>query len=312
MVSRNAGVFGNVRSALFLLLLVLAGVQATSQDRRDGAYMIPPRVFVGDRATFVLPLPGFIVQASEELGRERIPSSPDMDIYRIALERRPGGNRLVVEFTAYAPGTLTLPTISIAGEVFSGLRVQVSSMLEPGESGKVLSGPADPMAIPGTSLLIYGTISASVVVLLLGLWAVLWGRRQMKDWLQTWKRRRLLLSMLRIERHLRRNLAKGAGRREILDRLSSEFRSFLSYFSGKSCRAMTATEFIYTEFFEEYPDAPGGTFLGGFFGRCDGVRFSRGDIDDEAALALLADVKLFLKTLDQAMRKKDPHPGEAA
>ena len=296
MVNRSA-------LALFFLMLALACAPAFSQDRRDGAYMVPPRVFVGDQASFVLPLPGFPVQADVELSRERIPPSPEIDIYRVVLERRPGGNRLVVEFAAYAPGTLTLPPISIAGEVFSGLAIEISSILEPGESGRVLSGPAQPLAIPGTSLLIYGTIFASILALLLALWIVLWGRRQMKDWLEAWKLRRLLVSMWRIEKRLRRDLAKGLARREILDRLSIEFRSFLSYFSGKNCRAMTALEFDRAAFFEEYPSAPSGEFLGGFFGRCDGIRFSGGEIDDSAALALLADVKSFLKTLDQAMRK---------
>ena len=295
-----------------ILLLALVCAPAFSQDRRlEGAYMIPSRVFVGDRASFILPLPGFTVRADEEISQERLPSSPDIDLYRVALERRPGGNRLVVEFAAYVPGTLQLPTISIAGEVFNGLRIEISSILEPGESGMVLSGPAQALAIPGTSLLFYGTISISILGLFLALWAVLWGRRHLKGWLEVWKLRRLLTSMWRIERRLRRDMAKGVARREILDRLSGEFRSFLSYFSGKNCRAMTAAEFDRTVFFDEYPNAPSGKFLGGFFGRCDGIRFSGGEINDDATLTLFADLKFFLKTLDQAIRKGNEQ-GEAA
>ena len=291
-------------NALFLLLL--ACTNAVAQDRQmDGAYMVPPKVFVGDRASLVLPLPGSFVQADAEIGAGRLPQSYEVDIYRVALERRPSGNRLVVEFAAYAPGLVELPPISIAGETFTGLKVEISSILEPGESGMVLSGPADPLAIPGTSLLVYGTVCASILGLLLALWAVLWGRRQMGDWLSALKLRWLIISMWGIERRLRRELAKGAGRREILDRLSSEFRIFLSYFSGKNCRAMTASEFGGVAIFEGHPSMPGRGFLGDFFDRCDGIRFSGGEIGDDATLALFADVKSFLKALDRALRKRN-------
>jgi len=299
-------------TALFLLLLACAA--AAAQDRRaDGAYMVPPKVFVGDRASLVLPLPSSFVPADAEIGAGRIPPSRQIDIHRVALERRPSGSRLVVEFAAYAAGLIDLPPISIAGETFTGLKVEISSILEPGESGMVLSGPAQPLAIPGTSLLVYGTVCASILGLLLALWAVLWGRGQMGDWLSAIKRRWLLIAMWGVERRLRRELARGAARREILDKLSSEFRSFLSYFSGKNCRAMTASEFSGTAIFDGYPHMPGKElFLGGFFGRCDGIRFSGGEIGEDATLALFADVKSFLKALDRALRKSSQRPAEAA
>ena len=289
---------------LILLLLALASQLFAQERQPNGAYMIPTKVFVGDRASLVLPLPGFTGQPVEETRGTMIPLSPGIEIHRIALERRPGGNRLTIEFSAYMPGILELPTINIGGETFSGLKIEISSILAPGDSGKILSGPALPLAIPGTSLLVYGTISAVILVLLLALWALLWGRRRMKGWLEMWKRRRLLGLMWRIERRLRRDLAKGSARREILDRLSAEFRSFLSYFSGKNCRAMTATEFGRLVFFEEYPDVPDSTFLEDFFNRSDRIRFSGMEISSVEMLVFFGEIRLFLKMLDRAVRKK--------
>ncbi|MCL1835953.1 MAG: hypothetical protein FWG46_00235 [Treponema sp.] len=266
--------------------------------------MIPSKVFVGDRASLVLELKGLAGLPAEEINPTRLPSSPNIDIHRAALERRPNGNRLTIEFSAYAPGILELPSVSIGGETFSGLTVEISSILEADTMGMVLSNPALPLAIPGTSLLLYGTIGAAVLALLLILWTLVWGRRQMKDWIEAWKRWQLVLAMWRIEKRLRRDMARGSAEREILDTLSAEFRSFLSYFSGKSCRAMTACEFDGVVFFEEYHSVPGGEFLGSFFNRCDGIRFSGSEIGNDAAQSLLGEIRSFLRTLDRAMRKK--------
>ena len=289
---------------LFLLAAcigVFAPVKLAAQNP-DGAYMIPTKVYVGDRASLVLPLPGFSGARGTELSPEQIPFSPDIDIHRVALERRPGGNRLTIEFSAFAPGMLELPPIDVAGEIFSGLEIEISSILVPGESEKVLSGAAGPLAVPGTSLLVYGTLSAAVAALLLALWALIWGRRQMKTWLAAWKRWRLLVSMWKIEKRLRKALAKGAAYREILDTLSVEFRSFLSYFSGMNCRSMTAFEFGSAAFFEEYSNLPDSRFLGDFFDRCDNMRFCGNAIGSDETYMLLNDTRSFLTALGKAKR----------
>ena len=268
--------------------------------------MIPPRVFVGDRASLVLPLPGFSGQQDVELSPAQIPSSGDIDIHRVALEQRPGGNRLTIEFTAFIPGILELPPIVILGEVFSGLHIEISSILAISESERVLSGPAGPLAVPGTSLLVYGTIIASVAALLLALWALLWGRRQVKNWIASWKRWKLLVSMWGIEKRLRKSLAKGACQRHILDKLSGEFRSFLSFFTGHNCRSMTATEFTRTAFFENYSNVPDKAFLGNFFSRCDCVRFRGNAISSDETRGLLSDLRSFLTALGKAKPQANP------
>jgi hypothetical protein len=253
----------------------------------SGAYMVPSKVYVGDRATLVLPLSGVAADASVN---STLLSSPDIIIHHAAIERRPGGNFLTVEFSAYTPGSLELPPLEIAGEFFGGIKIEISSILSADESAMVLSGPALPLAIPGTSLLIYGSMSAVIALTLLAIGGLFWGRKRLKGWLETWRRRRLIASMMGTEKRLRRALARGAVRREILDILSTEFRGFLACFTGENCRAMTAAEIACLASMD-------GEFLGGFFSHCDAIRFSGGGINGEQTLAMLGDLRRFLTGL---------------
>ena len=326
---------------LWLIVLILIRVSAAAQDRGQGgrAYLIPPVVYVGDRATLVIPLAGMNADTNSvvTLDTRRIPLLPDIDFHRVTLERRPSGSRLLIEFSAFVPGVLELPPIEIAGERFTGLRLEVSSILGSGESGMVLSGPAPPLAIPGTSFLVYGTMGGLILFLLLALWAGLWGRRRFGGWILRWKRRRLIISMWAIEKRLRRTLLKEGKRREVLNTLSAEFRSFLSFLTGENCRAMTAGELgrLSPELLvmerrgdqktgadpggdnpPRYAEEPGhelsGAYLGGFFRRCDELRFSGSDIASGDVLAMLGDLRNFLKTLDRAERGKRVPRMEAA
>ena len=284
-------------SSLLFLLLYSPGF---AQDRNADAFLVPSRVFVGDRASLILPLPGYAVKEDSETASIVSPAT-DIDIHRAFLERRPVGSRLTVEFTAYAPGVLELPPIVIAEKAFNGLTIEISSVLEHDASGRVLSDPAPPLAIPGTSLLIYGSIISILFCLSLAFWVLFWGRKSVKGWLAAWEKKRLLKGMKGIEKHLRRALARRDDTyRNILDALSSEFRSFLSRFTGEHCRAMTAIEFanIETHINRE--------FLKDFFKRCDGIRFCGGEINKNDALSMLDDLKQFLAGLSIAPTTAPP------
>jgi hypothetical protein len=282
-------------SCFFLssLLFFLLYSAVFAQDRNTSAFTVPPKVYVGDRASLIIPLPGFTVKEDSETASailaDVISPSIDIEIHRALIERRPVGSRLTVEFTAYATGILELPPIVIAGEVFSGLKVEISSVLEKGASGAVLSGPAPPLAIPGTSLLVYGTIISILCCLSLSFWALFWGRKRIKGWLAEWEKKRLIIGMRKVEKRLRKTLIRGDDTcRNILDALSREFRGFLSHFTGESCRAMTASEFANTELRIDRE------FLKDFFRNCDGIRFGGCEINRNDAMSMLDDLKQFL------------------
>jgi len=282
------------RKVFFILLTAFICGMGFAQDRNADALMIPSRVYVGDRASLILPLPGFAVKEDSETASV-VSASADIEIHRVLLERRPVGSRITVEFTAYAPGILELPSIVIAGEVFNGLKIEISSVLERNASGRVLSGPAPPLAIPGTSLLVYGTIISILCCLSITFWVLFWGRKKIKVWLAAWEKKRLLAGMTGIEKRLRKSLAKGDDTyRNILDALSREFRSFLSRFTGERCQAMTAVEFANIE------SLINKEFLKDFFRRCDEIRFGGGEINRNTAMSMLDDLKQFLIALSSA------------
>jgi hypothetical protein len=314
-------------------ILIHICAAAYAQDR--GPYLIPRTVYVGDRATLVIPLAA-AGNAEMVLDAKNLPLSMDIDFHRIVLERRPSGSRLLVEFSAFTPGLLELPPIEIGGERFAGLRVEINSIISADKDGAVLSGPASPLAIPGTSFLVYGTMGALVLILLLALWLGIWGRRHLGGWILRWKRRRLIVSMWGIEKRLRKELVREGKRRDILNALSGEFRSFLSFFTGENCRAMTAAEFsnippelLIQGNLEEssagtdagdsakkaspgpLPELVNGDFLGTFFRRCDELRFSGSEIAAGDVLAMLGDLRDFLKNLERTEGTFRPM-GEAA
>jgi len=301
------GISGNRKLGFKLAVILLASVLPAAQAQdASSAHTVPRTVFVGDRATLIVPVHGFTGQGDTEIPPGQIPYSPYIDIHRVALERRPGGNRLAVEFAAFAPGVLELPPLEVAGTVFGGLTVEISSVLGTSEP-PILSPPAPPLAVPGTALLVYGTIAVLVLFILLVSLVSLKGHLWLRDWFAAWKRRRMIGAMLGIERRLRKALAKGAVPREVLDRLSGEFRGFLANFTGENCLAMTASEIGRIGFPSSLgAESRDGEFLRGFFDRCDRVRFSGHAIGRDETLAIIDELKGFLVAMNRAA------PGDTA
>jgi len=268
---------------------------------QNSPYLVPRQIYVGDPATLVVPLPpaahnapDIILTMRDYLSNESFntsieslkASNSNLEIYKVTYERRTAGSRLLIEFAAFAPGEIELPFIEIGGEVFTGLTVKVNSLLEaeaadPTGKARLLSGAAAVLAMPGTALMLYGSLTAIVAVILLAIWFIFKGRAVLKNLREKWKRYRLFAGMYSTEKRLARALARGVDKRIILDKLSGEFREFLSILTGKNCRSMTAREF-------------NDVFLGEFFGICDKLRFSGTDIDPNSIEKLLDDLRKFL------------------
>jgi hypothetical protein len=287
---------------MFLLFLLVSAVSYAQNNAR----LIPRIIYVGDPAALVVSLPG--TEDNDDIilmpRSPHFPTDENIDFHRIVLERRATGNRLIIEFTAFVPGILELPVIEIAEERFAGLTVTVNSIID--TSGiLLLSRPASSLAMPGTSLMLYGTMAAFVFLFLLILWFVLKGRTLMQKWIEKWKRRQLFSSMKTMEKRLQKSLQKGADKRNILDKLSIEFRIFLSILTENNCRAMAAHEFeMLPELFPDTDNEYTSVFLAGFFRRCDEIRFSGGELSLQPISRLLTDLRLYLAALEKAVRKK--------
>ncbi len=280
---------------VFFVLTFAFGETAFAQN--NNALLIPQVIYVGDPAVLVLPLPSGNQDAA--LGdiiltgiSPNFPSDEKIDFHRIVLERRTAGSRLLIEFTAFAPGVLELPVIEIENERFAGLTVTVNSVLD-SNGQRVLARSASTLAMPGTALMLYGTMAAIVFIVFLIIWFALKGRRFLESRIAKWKRKRLFASMRNTEKRLQKALLKDADKRYILDKLSDEFKTFLSCFMEENCRAMTAREFEKLPFDSAFD----GHFLGNFFRACDELRFSGKDAGTQNISCLLGDIRSYLETL---------------
>jgi hypothetical protein len=285
-----------MKRLIFLLILSCAALGFVNAQNY-GAWLMPRIVYVGDPAVLVLPLPSTDQKTGDIILTDLSPNFPkdnNIDFQRIILERRNVGSRLLIEFTAFVPGTLELPVIEIGGERFAGLTVTINSIIN--TSGPLeLSRPAPALSMPGTALMLYGTITALVFAVLMVVWFAMKGRKYLSVLVARWRKRRLFASMRKMEKRLYRSLNRGANKRDILDTLCEEFRKFLSFLSEKNCRAMTACEF------EKLPADSifDGASLGKFFRSCDNLRFSGSDIGREEIVRILADMRGYIVTLKE-------------
>ncbi|MDR1597060.1 MAG: hypothetical protein LBR99_05075, partial [Treponema sp.] len=283
-----------MRRLLLLAWLVLPAFPGFPQKGPSGVsgdntpYIIPQTIFVGDKGRLVVPLSsafaeteGAVIQGAD------LPRSNDLVISRVELERRGAAARLLVDFQAYVPGLILLPPIEIASHTFTGLEVSVSSILSVEQRGMVLSEPEEPLAAPGTAVMIYGTILGILFLLLALTLGGFWGKTRLSGFTERIRRRRVIRAM---GRRLKRLRSAGADKtdknREILETLSREFRIFLGILMGTNCRAMVPREFLTLP-------APGNGYglspsaLSELFRHCDTLRFSGADIERERVFNLL-------------------------
>ena len=300
---------GVSRSFFLIYFLFLIPYSLFTQN---SPYLVPKQIYVGDPATLVVPLPAtaqnfpdiVLLKKDFLLNENIIHSNKNIDIHKITLERRTTGGGLLIEFTAFVPGEIELPLIEIGGEYFSGLTVKINSLLDsdsayPAGEARLLSGAASVLAMPGTALMLYGSLTALIIFILLIIWFIFKGRAVFKELHEKWRRYRLFAGMYNTEKRLAKALTKGTDKRVILDILSFEFREFLSILTGKNCRSMTARDFT-REFINEFANTPElnkldeSDFLGEFFDRCDKLRFSGTDIDQKNIERLLINLREYL------------------
>jgi hypothetical protein len=208
--------------------------------------LVPQTVYVGDRARLIVPLsPSDAASISAPVVvdvTERLPKSKDVVVLRIELQRIEAGARALVDFTAYAPGTVELPRMEAGGIVLSGLTAEIASILEAEGRSAELAPTALTLSAPGTAVLVYGASFAFLLVILAGVFLFIKGPALIREALERRKRGLVARSMRRVATRLAENLA-GMESAEFLSILFSELRSYLSYRTGVNYLALTPREF---------------------------------------------------------------------
>jgi len=346
----------SLRFIILLSSLFIFPFSLDAQTTTDAPYLIPQIIFVGDRGRFVVPVGRAFarVEAFVWDKPEMLPQTPDLVIHRIELERQGTGSRFLIDFTPYAPGALSIPPIEFPSQDVSllGLEVQVASILDSSlseiASQMALTEPAPPLAVPGTSLLVYGTLTLLLFLLAMGIVASFWSRRHLKDFLERLRRKLLLKKMMRFLRRLNqechleassslvnsreRNTNANANADADADayacvgdacvgigdacvgdapaiylmRLSTEFREFLSLFTGVNCRSFTPGEFLLAP---SYSLLPAPSSLCDLFRSWDILRFSGRGIEMDDLFAAIVETENLVSAIDKA-EKEAPLSGE--
>jgi hypothetical protein len=283
-----------------LLLLALPVFPVFSQTVPGEPYLIPQTVFVGDKGRLALPLgSAFAGAEAAVIQGAALPRTRDLVINRVELERRGAAATLLVDFQAYVPGLITLPPIEIASHTFAGLEVTIRSILPVEPQGMILSGPAEPLAAPGTAALIYGSILGIILMLLALTLGSVWGRTRLRYFVERLRRQWVIRAMGRTLKRLR---AVSPGRdSEIPAILSRDFRVLLGIFTGINCQAMVPSEFLSLD---NLGGAARPEAVADLFRRCDTLRFSGRGIERDAALALLDEFKNLAVLLGAAEKDK--------
>jgi len=329
-----------ISSIIFILIINCAFTQESEEQQAGlepqvlqtfGAYLIPRQIYIGDPATLVLPLPAsefnsediVLTKYSDLSDENNFPSHENIDFYKIILERRTAGNRLIIEFTAFIPGEIALPSIEIGGEIFSGLSITVNSIID-GKSDRMLSGAAPALAMPGTAQMLYGSLAGIIFLIAGTIWFILKGRAFLEQLREKWKRLRLFSGIRVSIKKIQRGFLKGIEKRFILDKLSDVTRNFLSILTNKNCRSMTASEFdtlailvtqntlVTLKLPEPASNELHAVRFGDFFHKCDKYRFSGIKISDKDISSLLEDLLKKIDILEKAKKNEKQMEGDAA
>ncbi len=274
-----------IQGAVFIYLLAVlipplaypdnSGKEASSsQSEILSAAQVPPQVFVGDKARLVLTLApkasaatrSFIIDVEDKL-----PQSKSVHITRIQLDTNGKNPKMIVDFIPFEPGTIMLPPLEIGPYVINRQLVEIASVLEADQGGMETAPPEEPLLIPGTRLLLYGTIGF-LFFLVLGLFAALmWGSAWYAR-LQSWLKKRNTLRNLKkslgqLEHHQEKNISPAE-----IGILIGYLRLYIQLQTGISCAAKTSMEIA--DQADIFPHPELALVLAQIIGQSDALRFS--------------------------------------
>ena len=245
----------------------------------NDSYLVPQTVYVGDSGRLVASLgQAFNIASAFVLtDSSRLPEMHDVVFSRMELEKRNNNVRLIMDFVSYAPGVFALPPVLIPVPdegfmILNGLEFSVASILAP--EAMTLSQSVHPLAVPGTGLLVYGSLGLLLLIIILVTLGLMTFSRFFKPMRERFMRRKMLSSLEHKINILRTNDFENdsAGRNELFSLLAGEFRKFLSILSGINCNAFTPFEFTAMSF--TIPGVSDSGFFYSLFRRWDELRFS--------------------------------------
>jgi hypothetical protein len=234
------------------VLFLLAGAGAAGAV--EGAtvvdtHFLPPDYYVGDTVDLRItlePEPGFTISSPEEL-----PMVSWIEFSEVEVKQAEEQWRVAVRFTPFAPGTRTLPEISLGDVTLSEIKIHTSSILE--EEKAEFYGIKDQLLLPGTRI----ALGILVVLLFFGPVFAFGFAGRMKRFLSALlsarRGRRPYRRLSRALKELREQQANMSSKRFYI-LLSDELRRFLTDRTGRDFISITTSE-LRSQLGGELPEA---------------------------------------------------------
>ncbi len=284
-------------AAYALLFVFLSGPGAFSFAQSytvTESVVLPSEYYVGDRAELRVRIS---TSSSAELSVPAVlPEAAwavfhDMGLFPIDAQQ----TEIRISFTAFRPGTQTLPTVDLGGVSLSGLTVRVASVLEEGQTEPAPLEP--PMLLPTTRL----RMAVFVALLIIGpllVWMLLRvGRVQVSSLLVRYRQaqpyRRLKKSLTRLESSIEELDA-----RSFYIVLLEDIRRYFTRRLGRDLMSATSVEIIH---YISGIDARGSDLIAEVFRTGDLVKFAGRPATPEQRRGHLAGVLQVISELEAAL-----------
>ena len=226
------------RSIILMAFLLVPAVGLSAIEVLDVSFF-PPRFYVGDQVEAVMTVRSDYADSLE--APDIMPESQWVEYHRVQVRpvSRDKISEIHISFTAYVPGTVTLPALQLGPETLKGYEVLVNSLQA--QYGSNLREIKSQMLVPGTQLALW-LFSLGVLLLPL-LWLLI--AHYGADWLALVKARVLARRPYRRVQAALRRLLKGAeamSEKDFYIELLTVLRRYFSEKSGTDCMSATSHE----------------------------------------------------------------------
>ncbi len=235
-LSFYTAVFAGMCAVVFLFggLIPAAAVEGAQVEKQ---IFLPPDFYVGDNVEMritLYPEPGLRVLPPEE-----VPVANWIDIHDVRLNQDGPKWEVQIDFTTYAPGTRTLPSIELGDVVLDDIKLHTKSILK--ERNTDFFGIKGQIYLPGTRL----AIGLAIIVLFFGPVFVLSFAgsltRAVKRFVSVRSGRRPHKRFMRTLKDLREKHMQMSSRRFYIV-LSEELRRYLSARTKEEFMTVTSSE----------------------------------------------------------------------
>ncbi|AEJ20490.1 hypothetical protein [Gracilinema caldarium] len=209
---------------------------------------VPPQVFVGDNAQLVLTMVPNASVGSKTITVDvvdKLPQSKAVQISRIELDPHGKNPKISIDFVAFEPGRIPLPSFEIGPYLITKQAIDVTSVLEGGQAGLETAPLEEPLLIPGSRLLLYSIIAGAVLLAALLLTGLIWGSAWYRN-VQTWFRKRQVSRNLKQTLlHIEQGIAQGRNpTSDELGTLLVLLRTYIEQVIAFPCLTKTSQELL--------------------------------------------------------------------